>query len=83
MASNRELRSALPATTYYHRRTLSLTETLPAIGAAVGVGVLAFYLARIVLQKTPLLREPGISQLDERGMVVRRPRSAAAPTRRE
>jgi hypothetical protein len=71
-------RPALPATTYYYRRTLGLRETLPAIGAGIGLGVVGFYLARLFLQRTPLVREPGIAQLDERGMIVRRPRASAA-----
>ena len=83
MPSNRELRRSVPATTYYIRRPLSLKESLPAFGAAVGAGVVVFYLARLFLQKTPLVREPGIAQLDERGMVVKRPRSALpAPSAR-
>jgi ribose/xylose/arabinose/galactoside ABC-type transport system permease subunit len=47
-----------------------------AIGAGLGVGLATFYLARLLLQRTPLVREPGIAQLDERGAVVRRPRTA-------
>ena len=43
---------------YVYRRELSAQELLPAIGAAVAVGALAFYLARIVLQRTPMRRPP-------------------------
>ncbi len=78
MADNSELRRSVPATTYYYRRPLSLKEALPAVGAAVGAGVVVFYLARLFLQKTPLVREPGIAQLDDRGMVVRKPRATPA-----
>ena len=43
---------------YVYRRDLSAQELLPAIGAAVAVGALAFYLARIMLQRTPMRRDP-------------------------
>ena len=39
---------------YVYRRQLSGAELLPAVGVAIGVGALAFYLARIVLQRTPM-----------------------------
>lgn len=67
---------SLPPAIYYYRRPLRLRELAPAIGAAVGAGAAAFYLARVILQRTPLVRDPGISVLDERGAVVRRPRLA-------
>ena len=76
MARTSESRSAVPAATYYLRRPLTLKELLPALGAGVGVGLATFYVARLLLQKAPLVREPGIAQLDERGMVVRRPRAS-------
>lgn len=40
---------------YSYRRDLSLTEMIPAIGAGVAVGVAAFYVARLLLQRTPLV----------------------------
>lgn len=44
--------------TFDYRRKLSLQEQLPAVGAGVGAGVavgtVVFYLARLVLQRTPL-----------------------------
>lgn len=42
---------------YYYRRSLGMRELLPAIGIAVGAGVAAFYVARILLQRTPLSPE--------------------------
>ena len=39
---------------YYYRRHLGAKELLPAIGAAVGLGLVGFYLARIFLEKTPI-----------------------------
>lgn len=74
MPTTREDRPSVPAASYYYRRSLRLQELLPAIGAGVGAGLAAFYLARLMLQRTPLVREQGIAQLDERGVVVRRPR---------
>ena len=43
---------------YSFRRSLSTRELLPAVGVAVGTaigaGLLAFYIARLVLQREPL-----------------------------
>ena len=49
---------------YYYRRDLSLTEMIPAIGAGVAVGMAAFYVARLLLQRTPLV--PGALEPVER-----------------
>ncbi len=43
--------------TYHYRRRLELKETLPAVGAAVGAAGVVFYLARLLLQRTPLVAE--------------------------
>jgi hypothetical protein len=43
-----------PVDRYYYRRELTVRELLPAVGLAVGAGLAAFYLARILLQRTPL-----------------------------
>ena len=82
MAERTQGRPSVPAVSYYYRRPLSLSEMLPAVGAGIGAGVAVFYLARLFLQKTPLLREPGIDQLDERGVLVRqRPAGRTGATR--
>lgn len=39
---------------YSYRRPLRMREMLPAIGVAIGAGFLAFYIARLLLQRTPL-----------------------------
>lgn len=38
---------------YFYRRPLAVTELLPAIGAGVVVGLAAFYVARILIERTP------------------------------
>ncbi len=42
---------------YVFRRALGGRELLPAIGAGVVTGLVAFYVARLFLQRTPLLPE--------------------------
>lgn len=39
---------------YYYRRPLRTHELLPALGIAVGAGLFAFYITRLLLQRTPL-----------------------------
>ena len=65
-------RADLPAATHYYRRNVSPSELVPAIGAGVAAGIAAFYVTRLFLQKTPLIRESGIAQLDGRGVLIRR-----------
>ena len=43
---------------YVYRRELSAAELLPAVGAAVALGALAFYVARIMIERTPMRGEP-------------------------
>ncbi|MDB4905890.1 MAG: hypothetical protein JWO05_674 [Gemmatimonadetes bacterium] len=57
MAAPRAPRRDPAADEYYYRRNLGMRELLPAIGIAVGAGVAAFYVARILLQRTPLAPE--------------------------
>jgi hypothetical protein len=63
---------------YYFRRPLSLAEHLPAIGAGLAVGAAAFYVARLLLQRTPLRPDDRIAQLGRRGEVYHRPRRERA-----
>jgi hypothetical protein len=42
---------------YVFRRPLNGRELLPAIGAGVVTGLLGFYVARLFLERTPLLPE--------------------------
>ncbi len=39
---------------YSYRRPLRLREVLPAIGIGIGAGLFAFYVTRLMLQRTPL-----------------------------
>ena len=42
------------ASEYVYRRRLNAVDLLPAIGVGVGVGAVAFYIAYLFLQRTPL-----------------------------
>jgi hypothetical protein len=54
MSAKSDPRDESAGAEYSYRRTLSAGELLPAIGAGVAAGVLAFYVTRIFLQRTPL-----------------------------
>jgi hypothetical protein len=43
---------------YVYRRSLSMRELLPAIGAAAGAAAVTFYLVKIFLERTPLEQGP-------------------------
>ena len=42
---------------YVYRRSLSSRELLPAIGVGIAAGLAGFYVARLFLERTPLLPE--------------------------
>jgi hypothetical protein len=42
---------------YVYRRALSGRELIPAIGAGIAMGFAGFYVARLFLERTPLLPE--------------------------
>ena len=42
---------------YVYRRPLEMRELIPAIGAGVVTGLAAFYVAKLFLERTPLLPE--------------------------
>jgi hypothetical protein len=50
-------RQAPPQSEYVYRRQLDAREILPALGVGIGVGAVAFYVAYLFLQRTPL--DPG------------------------
>jgi len=43
---------------YYYRRSLSVRELLPAVGAAVGAALVTFYVVRLFIERTPLNPAP-------------------------
>jgi len=45
---------------YYYRRSLSVRELLPAVGAAVGAALVTFYVARLLIERTPLRVESSV-----------------------
>jgi hypothetical protein len=71
--TNSHERGAEPASDYFYRRELSLPQLLPAIGVAVGVGAAAFYVARILLQRTPLVPVRDIPTVGPPPTITRRP----------
>ena len=75
---------------YTYRRELSASELIPAIGAGLAVGLAAFYVARLFIQRTAIVpgplepaarleprRRPGTRPGDDRAH-HRRDRGAAA-----
>lgn len=42
---------------YVYRRSLQPMELIPAIGAGIVTGLAAFYVAKLFLERTPLLPE--------------------------
>ncbi|MEO6878019.1 MAG: hypothetical protein ABI205_06020, partial [Gemmatimonadaceae bacterium] len=43
---------------YFYRRSLSPGALLPAVGVGVLTGIAAFYVARLYLERTPLVSDP-------------------------
>jgi hypothetical protein len=64
---------------YYFRRRLTIAEQLPAVGAALLAGAAAFYVARLLLQRTPLEPDDRIAQVGRGGKVYHRPRRERVP----
>ena len=54
MSAKSDPRDESAGAEYSYRRRLSAVELLPAIGVGVAVGVTAFYVTRVFLQRTPL-----------------------------
>ena len=57
MPSKSDPRDESGGAEYFYRRSLSVRELLPAIGVGVAAALFAFYVARIVIQRTPLAPE--------------------------
>jgi hypothetical protein len=71
MSAMREPRSSSAGSEYYYRRALSVRELLPAIGIGIGAGIAAFYVARVLFERTPLR--------PERRPAVTRPKATSVP----
>lgn len=56
-SSDRPSRELARLEGYVYRRKLSGRELIPAVGAGVLTGLAAFYVARLFLERTPLLPE--------------------------
>lgn len=39
---------------YYYRRRLTVRELLPAVGIGIGAAAVAFYVAKVLFERTPL-----------------------------
>ena len=46
---------------YTYRRKLRATELMPAIATGFGLGLAGFYLARLLLQRTPVVPRSRVS----------------------
>ena len=55
MPAKTDPRDMTGASRYYYRRALSARDLLSAIGAGVAVGLAAFYVARVMLEREPLV----------------------------
>lgn len=71
MSAMREPRLPGAASEYYFRRKLTLPELLPAIGVGIGAGLAAFYVAAVLLQRTPLRPELRPSSIRPKPLVPR------------
>jgi H+/Cl- antiporter ClcA len=56
-ANSEPLHEASDSHSYYYRRSLKAHEVLPVLVVGVGAGLLAMYVARVLIQRTPLLPE--------------------------
>ena len=66
-------RGLSPAPDYHFRRPLSLRDQLPAVAVAVGAAAVAFYVTRILIQRTPLRPAHDFPTLGAKGAITRRP----------
>jgi hypothetical protein len=55
---------------YYYRRSLTVRELAPAIGAGVAAGLATFYLAKVFLERTPLRVERNEAAPPTRGLSI-------------
>ena len=82
MTAKPELGVTITPTDYYYRRRLTLREQLPAIGVAVGAALAAFYVARVLIQRTPLVPARDIPTLGPLSPAGRSASVSLAPRKR-
>lgn len=54
MSSQPARQDVRPADEYVYRRPLRLREIVPAVGVGIGAGLVAFYVAKLLFERTPL-----------------------------
>jgi hypothetical protein len=60
MSANTDPLPVEPANRYFYRRHLTGRDLLPAIGAGVAIGLLGYYVARLLIEREPLVPDgPG------------------------
>ena len=55
MPAKSDPRARLEDSDYFYRRELSVVGLVPAVGVGIAVGVAAYYLTRLYLERTPLV----------------------------
>ena len=56
---------------YYYRRSLTVRELVPALGAAAAAAVATFYVVKLLLERTPLTGEPAVRERSLRRSRIR------------
>jgi len=74
MSKRRPTRPPVVEADYYYRRNLEGSALLPAVGIGLAVGVVGFYVARLLLQRTNLgpAPRPGAALPSAPAIVYRR-----------
>jgi hypothetical protein len=78
MSAKSDPRDETAGAEYFYRRSLSVSEVLPAVGVGVAVGLAAFYVARLMLQRTPLVPRTGTGDASADAISRRRSRGSRA-----
>jgi hypothetical protein len=65
---------------YYYRRSLTIRELAPAIGAAFAAGIATFYVAKLFIERTPLEPRPSVARAG--GHAVKGSRRPSAASRK-
>lgn len=66
--------------TYYYRRSLTVRELAPALGAAAAAAVATFYVVKLLLERTPLRAAPMAREESARRSRLRLHRSKVDPS---